>query len=112
MFINKTQSSLMTNPFGVSQGSTSGPSLFLLYVNDLPNSTQTIPRLFVDDTCLIVHHLNLSNLQTELNLKLIRLSEWSKSNKLTNNPSKSQLLVKSPRMNEVRDGFRCTSERY
>ena len=103
--ISKTQSSLMTNPFGVPQGSTLGPLLFLLYVNDLLNSTKTIPRLFVDDTCLIVHHSNSSNLQTELNLELIRLSEWCKSNKLTINPSKNQLLVISPRMNELVTDF-------
>ena len=91
----------MTNSFGVPQGSTLGPLLFLLYVNDLPNSTKTIPRLFADDTCLTVNHSNLSNLQTELNLELIRLSECCKSTKLTINPSKSQLLVISPRMNEL-----------
>ena len=78
---------------------------FLLYVNDLPNSTKTISRLFAEDTCLTVHHSNLSNLQTELNLELIRLSEWCRSNKLTINPSKSQLLVISPRMNELETDF-------
>ena len=65
----------MTNPFGVPQGLALGPLLFLLYVNDLSNSTKTIPRLFADDTYLTVHHSNLSNLQTELNLEPIRLSE-------------------------------------
>ena len=95
----------MTNPFGVPQGSPLGPLLFLLYVNDLPNSTKAFPRLFADDTCLTVHHSNLSNLQTELNLELIRFSEWCKSNKLTVNPSKSQLLVISPRMNGLVTDF-------
>ena len=95
----------MTNPFGVPLGSTFRPLLFLLYVNDLPNSTKTFPRLFADDTCLIVHHSNLSNLQTELNLELIRLSKWGKSNKITINPSKSQLIVISPRMNELMTDF-------
>ena len=94
----------MTNPFGVPQGSTLG-SLLLLYVNDLLNSTKTIPRLFADDTSLTVHHSNLSNLQTEPNLELIRLSEWCKSNKLTINPLKTQLDVISPRMNELVTDF-------
>ena len=94
----------MTNSFGVPQGSTLSP-LLLLYVNNLPNSTKTIPRLFADDTRLTVHHLNLSYLQPELNLELIRLSEWCKSNTLTINPSKSQLLVISPRMNELVSDF-------
>ena len=95
----------MTNPFGVSQRSTLGPLLFLLHVNDLPNSTKTSSRLFADDNCLTAHHSNLSNLQTELNLELIRLSEWCKSNKLTINPTKSQLLVTSPRMNQLVTDF-------
>ena len=38
-------------------------------------------------------------------MELIRLSEWCKSNKLTINPSKSQLLVTSPRMNELVTDF-------
>ena len=82
-----------------------GPILFLLYVYDLPNSTKTIPRLFANDTYLTVHQSNLSNLQIELNLELIRLSEWCKSNKLAINPSKSQLLVISSRMNELVTDF-------
>ena len=95
----------MTNPFGVPQRSTLGPLLFLLHVNDLPNSIKTISRLFADHNCLTAHHSNLSNLQTELNLELIRLSEWCKTNKLTINPTKSQLLVTSPRMNQLVTDF-------
>ena len=56
-------------------------------------------------SCLAVHHSNQTNLQTELNLELIKFSEWRKSNTLTINPSKSQLLVISPRMNELVTDF-------
>ena len=103
--MSKTQFSLMTNSFGVPQGLTLGPLLFLSYVNDLPNSTKINPRLFADDTCLAVYHSNSNNLQTELNLELIRLSEWCKSNKLKINPLKSQLLIISPTMNELVTDF-------
>ena len=56
------------NGYGVPQGSTFGPLLFLMYVNDLPNAAQSVGRLFADDTCLLLSHSKQSTiLQEELN---------------------------------------------
>ena len=53
VFANGCKSSIENNNYGVAQGSTLGPLLFLIYVNDLPSSVNCIPRLFTDDTCLV-----------------------------------------------------------
>ena len=58
-FLTKRTQSVMINGkkskpakvlYGVPQGSVLGPILFLIYVNDLPNTADTTVKLFADDT--------------------------------------------------------------
>ena len=53
--INKFCCTLSDVNIGVPQGSILSLLLFLLYSNDLPNSVNSAPRLFADDTCLLVN---------------------------------------------------------
>ncbi|XP_076452206.1 uncharacterized protein LOC143287853 [Babylonia areolata] len=48
--VEGTRSDLLPVESGVPQGSVLGPSLFLLYINDLPDGIKSKIRLFADDT--------------------------------------------------------------
>ena len=69
------------NRFGVPQGSNLGPLLFLIYINDIPNALFSKPRLFADDTCLVIQASNPSLLQNSVNRELGNVYKWTKANK-------------------------------
>ena len=85
------------NRFGVLQGSNFGPSLFLIYINDIPNALFSKPRLFADDTCLVIQTSNSSLLENSVNRELVNIYEWTKANKITVNPKKTSVLIIPPK---------------
>ena len=94
------ESRLYKSNLGVPQGSTSGPLLFLIYINDLINYTSVTPRLSADDNCLCFSSSKPENLQETINSALKFVSEWITANKLRINPQKSSALIISPKSND------------
>ena len=69
---------------GVPQGSTFGPILFVLYVNDMKSAvTDCDLRLYSDGTCLLFSSENVSSMEKHLNVDFNSLSEWFIDNKLS-----------------------------
>ena len=91
--IGDTQSELELIKCGVPQGSVLGPLLFLIYINDIVNSSKLFKfTLFADDTSLYYSCKNTNNLELTINTELSRISDWLSANKLSLNVGKSKLL--------------------
>ena len=83
--INNTNSSLNSIDNGVPQGSILGPLLFLIYINDISNSVICTPRLFADDTCLLMGAPSTTILENQLKDDLNNICNWITANNLTLN---------------------------
>ena len=68
---------------GVPQGSILGPLLFLLYVNDMPQSVSCDLLLYADDSCLVFTGKDIDKIEMQLNNDFNSLCDWFIDNKLS-----------------------------
>ena len=79
---------------GVPQGSVLGPLLFLIYINDLPNSSSKLSiYLFADDTNIYFESQSLINLQKVVNRELKHVKKWLDANELALNVDKTNFVI-------------------
>ena len=79
---NSFQSNCGNVTCGVPQGSTLGPLLFLIYINDLSQVTNTKLNLFADDACFSLSHKSPQLLEKNMNSEISKLTKWLSINKL------------------------------
>lgn len=104
--VNEALSSSADVTSGIPQGSVLGPTLFILFINDLPPSVQSEMKLFADDTKLY-RTIRTSQDSEQLQADLDTATKWSKEWQLPFNKSKCKTVNygrKNPRHKYLMEG--------
>ena len=89
--VNGAHSDTVSVTSGVPQGSVLGPTLFLLYINDIVGSCNSSMRLFADD-CIVYRTIDSHDDQRILNSDLEGLHKWADTWQMSFNSSKCKIM--------------------
>ena len=96
--VNGSSSSAASVNAGVPQGSILGPTLFLIFINDLNNVVKSNVCMFADDTTIFQTVPNVSarcSVIEKLNKDLENLEDWSQKWLMKFNAKKTQFMIVS-----------------
>ena len=92
--VNGFNSEMKILNIGVPQGSTLGPLLFLIYINDMANCSNILfLTQFADDSTITYSSLNLEQAVITVERECNRVLDWLAANKLIINLSKTHLML-------------------
>ena len=81
--INTSYSSPASLLCGAPQGSSLGPLLFLLYINDLPQAVVSDSLLYADGTYIVFQHKSEIEIEKQLIRDFSSVCDWFVDNKLS-----------------------------
>ena len=91
--INGFDSEVQNVTCGVPQGSSLGPLLFLLYINDLRLClSDTGCGHFADDTFIVFNSKKPKTIESVINYELKKVTKWLRLNKLSLNAAKTEVI--------------------
>ena len=91
VIVDGEESREVTVDSGVPQGTVLGPLLFLVHINDLPETVTSQVRLFADD-CLLYRRIRSFNDHLTLQKDLVNLEGWAKDWGMRFNAKKCNIL--------------------
>jgi hypothetical protein len=101
VYYNNTYSNLLPISTGVPQGSILGPLLFIVFINDIVNTSEILDfYIFADDTNVLASGSNIYDLSSIINLELKKMNNWFLINKLSINTEKTKYMLFHAHKNE------------
>ena len=101
VFVNNHSSKKLSLKYSVPQGSILGPTLFLLYVNDLPEVSKLADFIFfADDANIIITADNYIDLSEKVNSVINLVQNWVKNNGLKLNITKTKYMIFTNKTNQ------------
>ncbi|GBM82627.1 RNA-directed DNA polymerase from mobile element jockey [Araneus ventricosus] len=101
--VNATLSKLRCIQIGVPQGAKLSPSLYSIFINDIPQKHNTTLCIYADDTAILAKNKNTRFITIALNKHIQELECWFHKWKIAINASKTEAVL----FTKKRDNPKC-----